>query len=85
MIFKCKACGAKDEHIATLKSQVADLQKLVFAPQAALPSLANTEMNAVLDGQVHAIELDESNMSEAQLKELDDTLREASNILSGNY
>jgi hypothetical protein len=82
-MFKCKTCLAKDEHIASLKAQIALLSQLTVpnnSPQA-LPIL-NLEADAVLTGHQHTIPADHTEMP---IDDTDIVLSERDRLLSGSY
>lgn len=83
--FSCSICREKDERIADLKQQVANLMQLV-SPQNAndpnrVPAL-NFEANAVLNGQQHIIEID---AEDVPADDADSVLAERDRLLSANF
>jgi hypothetical protein len=74
-MFHCKVCDEKDKHIASLLSQIARLEKLLFVPTTSdkLPTV-QLEADKVMSGSHEPLE--------QTAEEID---IEAANILSGSY
>lgn len=75
VIGKCTACAARDAHIADLKSQLEQLQKLLFPQRPTQDILmADLEADAILSGSQEPINA-----------EVSDINREADRFLTGNH
>lgn len=85
-MFKCKACPCKDAHIAALEGEIKHLRSLIL-PTNAFPSIGLREADALLSGHQNMIEITEEEQDQIikGQKEMEDTLRERDNLLTGNY
>lgn len=81
MLFKCKACGCKDEHIASLKAEIAYL-RVAFGVTTSDPTILNLEAQKMLDGALSPI-IEIIEPSKDKHKEMLKVQREAEMIFSG--
>lgn len=70
-LFRCSVCAEKDARIADLKAHIAQLQAQIFPQQQGEPRIRELEMDGVLSGQQHIIEIPESAETQAELSERD--------------
>lgn len=80
-MFKCKACPEKDAHVASLRNEIEHLRSLLNTPAPSYPLTSTAlEMDGLLSGQIHTIEIPDTDMSDE-----DAVASEASQLLSGTY
>lgn len=83
----CPICLEKDHRIADLKAQIAKLETLIYPNNdpGQLPGI-KYEADGVLSAQQHVTDLSEPTAADlAIMSSPDETLSEASRLLSGNY
>lgn len=82
-MFSCRTCREKDARIADLKEQIAMLRRLALPDNNPHnPTAHALEADAILSGQQHVIEIDESELPDT---EMDAITHERDRILSGTY
>jgi len=80
-MFKCKACAAKDAHLASLQAEVELLRRLAIPHNdpKAIP-VFSLEADSVLEGKQDMIVMDAH-----QAAEFERAMGERDRLLSGNY
>lgn len=75
---KCKVCAEKDRRILDLKDQISVLRRQLLPVNSSNPTVTSLEMDGVMSGQQHIIEIPETAEEIAEARERD-------RLLSGQY
>lgn len=80
-MFSCKACKAKDQHLASMQSEIEHLRKMIFVPETKLTK-ASIEIDKLMSGDQ---DISNYTPTDEELKATREILSERDRILSGNY